>query len=420
MQKRIVALGASVAAIKAMETIKAADPECSLTVFATEKFYPYRPELLGDFLAKRVTEDKLYYRPQSFYKNLGMEFLFDKNLERINLRKNVLITEGKESIPFDVLILSDAPVWKFPDVKGANKSGVFAPYRLRDYRDILEVLPITETVVIEAASVESIQLGCALKERGKDVVLVFESAYLIPEILDHGSSELLMQYLEEFGLRLFKENAVVEVLGEGEVKAARLRSKKVIACEFLVFSQVRPDLRFLSDVVESGGLNVREGFQTPLASVWALGPLAVVGEDPKENPATCIWNRTAILEQQGQVAAAAILGQDLPVSAVIAETTLRLPQHTISLLGETLRREENKEFLRFEARSQGPVYQKIFVENGVLNGAVLINADNEKEKFLRLMKDGTSVGEDPGLLLKSDLVLEESAGAAPNVSESGP
>ena len=407
MAKRIVLLGNSIAGIKALETLKAAEADCELTVFATEKFFPYRPEFLGEFIARRVTEDKLYYRPQAFYKDLGVEFLFDKNLERVNLKKSVLVTEGKETIPFDRLILAEPPSWKFPDIKGSNKSGIFTPYRLSDLKNILEVLPISETIVIEASSVESVQWACALKERGKEAVLVFDSAYLLPEILDQESSELVMQYLEEFGIRIFKENTIVEILGEGEVKAVRLRTKKVLSCELLIFGKVRPDLRFLPDL-ELGDLTVGEGFQTPLASVWTVGPLAMRGRIAGKL-ATPVWNRTPLLEFQGETAAASMLGREYTAGAPVAETDFMLPERSISILGETGAGDDRREFIRFEATPQGPVYKKIFVQNDMLTGAVLINADAVKEKILRFIKERSPLDADPQQLLKSEGAAESVA-----------
>ena len=65
-------------------------------------------------------------------------------------------------------------------------------------------------------------MACALSQLKKEVTVVSAGAGLLPDIFDEETGLLLKQILEGKGIRVFSENAVEEILGEGEVKAVKL------------------------------------------------------------------------------------------------------------------------------------------------------------------------------------------------------
>jgi len=48
-------------------------------------------------------------------------------------------------------------------------------------------------------------------------------------------------------VRVFSENAVEEILGDVQVKAVKLKSGKVLACDTIIFDEAKVDMRMLSE-----------------------------------------------------------------------------------------------------------------------------------------------------------------------------
>ena len=62
-----VVVGNGIAGITAVETLRAEDDSADIGVIADNPLPLYNRPMLKDFLAGRVSEDKLWMRPKSFY-----------------------------------------------------------------------------------------------------------------------------------------------------------------------------------------------------------------------------------------------------------------------------------------------------------------------------------------------------------------
>ena len=106
-------------------------------------------------------------------------------------------------------------------------------------------------------------MACALSHLKKEVTVVSSGAGLLPDIFDEETGLLLKQILEGKGIRVFSENAVEEILGEAEVKAVKLKSGKVLACDTVIFDEARADIRMLSEptLTDQDQIAIEESFR---------------------------------------------------------------------------------------------------------------------------------------------------------------
>jgi len=103
---------------------------------------------------------------------------------------------------------------------------------------------------------------------------------LLPGVLPQEMSPLLVALLDKRGVRVLFNTRVEDVLGEGECKAVRLSSGKVLAAEMFIVEDIRPDLRFLegADIVVSEGIAVIGTMQTSAPSAYAVDVMAQLQE----------------------------------------------------------------------------------------------------------------------------------------------
>ncbi len=310
--KRIVVLGNSLAGIKALEEIQVVDPQAECLMVSLDGNYPYYPDRLYQYLAKDISASELWYKPQKYYEENNIQIVLDKRIEKINFKKNSLATDQKEIIGYDVLIITQTPDQKFPDIKGTNKRGVFNFHRLSDVEEISKELTFADAAVIESASWAGFKAAYAMRQRGKEVLLLASNPVVVSQLAEE-SAQLMIQNLQEQGIRVLLDNAIAEVLGDGDVKAVRLKSGKVMAADMVLFDNVLPHLKIFNDTPLKVGqrICVNAFFRTNIENVYAVDEMC----DPsRADNANKGWSVEDLLEQ-GRIVAAAIHGREILFTA---------------------------------------------------------------------------------------------------------
>ena len=386
--KKIIVIGNSIAGVRALEEIRVLDRESEIAVFCEDNHLPYQSCLFGDFLSKTITEDKVFYKPNEFYKTQNIQMILGKKISRVDFKKNKVITLEKEQHPYDMLLITDTVSYRFPEIKGTNKMGVFGLRSLGDIKDILAVAHLVDTVVVEADSLSGIRMAQGLKKRGKEVVYVFSSAYPLSGILDQEAAGLIAKCLEENGIRLMKENALSEILGDGEVKAVRFKTGKVLASQMAVMGNAKMDLKIFAEspLEINHGILVDRHLRSNIENVFAVDGACELREPhvPELDE-----SHPLLLEEQGSVVGLNICGHWTPYAPGPRIVGLNLFNLSIALIGKTKRQEGLREQTRFDAPSSS--YKKIFIEENRIVGAVLINSPALQSKIVSLIKEKTDI-----------------------------
>ncbi|MDE2028614.1 MAG: FAD-dependent oxidoreductase [Candidatus Omnitrophica bacterium] len=218
-----------------------------VTLFATEGVLPYERRLLPDMLAGSVSEESLFTTSKALLAKHQPTLVTQEALNRISVKRRYLTTAKKAQIDYDRLILVDTGELILPAVKGLQRTGVFDCWRLTSIKAMQKYLPFMDSVIVPATRIQGLNIACALSQFKKEVTVVSSGLGLLPEIFDEETGLLLKQILEGKGIRVINENAVEEILGEAEVKAVKLRSGKVLACEAVIFDEAKADIRMLSE-----------------------------------------------------------------------------------------------------------------------------------------------------------------------------
>ncbi|MBI5415577.1 MAG: FAD-dependent oxidoreductase, partial [Candidatus Omnitrophica bacterium] len=183
-----------------------------------------------------------------------------------------------------------------------------------------DFLPWIDTVAIQSDAGRGSSIAAAFLKRDKEVIWVVSSDRVAREFLDSDAGGKMAAAVQEKRLRLVAGNPITEILGEGDAKAVRLKSGKVLAAQIVIFPDAQADLKLFIDpaVTIEGGIRVNEQFQTGIEGVLALdaacrpvprGGTCSAGEagaNPgQENTGFLL---VTVLEQQGAAVAAALKG----------------------------------------------------------------------------------------------------------------
>ncbi|MBF0523066.1 MAG: FAD-dependent oxidoreductase [Candidatus Omnitrophica bacterium] len=310
--KKIVILGNSIAGVKAAELIRSTDKDSSISIYSFDKNYPYDAALLCEVARKQKSINEIFYRPKDFYKDNAIEVVTDKEITRVNVNRKKIFFEDRKQVDYDVLLITDCPKYKFPDIKGANKEGIYGIERILDIQTIVDLLPVTETICIEARQSAGLQFALALGSHKKEVLLIVPVQSPLNELLHSDQKEALMKLLDDSGVTLLADNVIAEILGDIETKAVRLESGKIYASQMILFDSVTRDLRLYEDerLKMEAKIAVDASFRTSVENVFALDRVCQPPKD--QQPALT-------LEQEGECVAACLASLDNQPSASIPE-----------------------------------------------------------------------------------------------------
>ncbi len=237
-----------------------------VTLFTTEGVLPYDRSLLPALVAAQVKEQQMYTASQDFLAAHPLRLVTTEKLARISVKRRYLTTEAKTQMDYDRLVVVDTGHLILPLVKGHQRSGVFDCWSLSSIKALKQHLPFTDSVIVVVSKPQGLNMACALSQLKKEVTVVSQGVGLLPDIFDEETGLLLKQILEGKGIRVFSENMVEEILGEGEVKAVKLKSGKVLACDAVIFDEARVDVRMLSEPAldDPDQLAIEASFQPPV------------------------------------------------------------------------------------------------------------------------------------------------------------
>lgn len=266
MQK-IIIIGATGGVTKAIEEIRSTDRSSEITFLALDGQYPYQRDLFAQLISKEATLNQVLCKPKDFYEKQKVRVVLDKKITKINFKKHKITTEGNEAFEYDLLLITDPPDYRFPAIKGIQRKGVVGIKKLKDILEIMDLLSLTETIIIQSNQLECLSFVSAFLKRNKEVIVISANK----DIFSPEEEKFRAQGIEEKNLRFIYESAIAEILGETDVKAVRLESGKVMAAQLVIFPDAEEDFKLFADspLKINKRIRVNTQFKTNIDNVLA-------------------------------------------------------------------------------------------------------------------------------------------------------
>lgn len=300
--KRIIVVGNSPAVVKIIEDVRAAAPDSEITVWSAEKSLPYFAERLADYVSESIPLKDVLCRPEKFYQQNNVRLILGKNISRINFRKGQLANEDKEVFDYDFLVIAGVLERRFPEIRGTSKYGVVDANKLDDVDHFVRSYPFIDTVILQTRTLKGLKIAEAVRKAKKEAIIV------VPAVVSALSEEVQakIKELETAEVRIIQDNEIVEILGDVDARAVRLKSGKVFACEAVLFEETVPYFKIFIDtpLKMNQGIVVDGRLKTSIENVFACGEAAgLPAEQFAEQAGMIVAN---ILGQEAEPAAAAV------------------------------------------------------------------------------------------------------------------
>ncbi|MDI6786427.1 MAG: FAD-dependent oxidoreductase [bacterium] len=271
-----VIVGNSYAGIAALEAIREIDKEGRVALISDEEHHVYSRPLISYYLAGKVTSDKMFYRPENFYKKNKVETLFGKTVTKVYPEEKKIQLNDQSVITFDKLLVATGGKPFVPLIKGLSAKNIFTFTKYDDAKVLGKIVKKGTKVVIVGGGLIGLKAAEGLNALEAEVSIVELGPRVLALALDEISGEMLNSRLTNKGIRIITKHTVSEILSneQGEVSGVILDDKRELGCEVLVVAiGVRPNMDLLKDtsINVNRGILVNEYMQTSDRDIFAAG-----------------------------------------------------------------------------------------------------------------------------------------------------
>jgi NADPH-dependent 2,4-dienoyl-CoA reductase/sulfur reductase-like enzyme len=274
-----VVIGNGIAGTTAIETLRVEDDSADIGVITDNPAPLYNRPMLKDFLAGRVSEDKLWMRPRSFYQDHEVHFCIGR-VKDIDVDQHTLHLQNGQHIGYHHLLLATGARARQLACPGANLVGVTTLRTVSDYKKVLNYLGYVRRVVVIGSGTLALESVEAFFQKGYQVTHLLRHSTLWPEVLDKTASDLVLQQEWRDGVDARIEENIAEIVGRsGHVTGVMTTKGELISCDMVVVAiGIEPELDYVqeSGIACGRGVKVDGSMRTNAPDIYAAGDVAEV------------------------------------------------------------------------------------------------------------------------------------------------
>lgn len=405
-QKKVVVIGNGMVGHRFCEKLVEFDEleQFKIVAFCEEPRAAYDRVGLTSFFAHRDAE-KLMLANLQWYKQHGVELHVGDRANKIDRRRRRVVSDKGLKIDFDYAVLATGSYPFVPPVDGIKNRGVFVYRTIEDLERIIEYGKQVSRCAVIGGGLLGLEAAKAAYDLGLETHVVEFAPRLMPRQIDDAGSQILVNKIQQLGVKVHLNKATKEVLGEGCVEGMVFADGQRLEVDMIIVSAgIRPRDELARDcqleVGERGGVVVNDHLKTSDEHIFAIGEVALHGG--------MIYGLVAPGYEMAEVAAANLTGRNQQFKGADMSTKLKLMGVDVASFGNYTPDTGEAMPLTYEDPFGG-VYKKLFFSNDGkrLTGGILVGDASQYSTLLTLSKT-----DEPLPLKPSELVGVTGGGAA--------
>jgi len=266
-----VIIGNSTAAVGAVEGIRLLDQKGGITLISNEKHHTYSRPLISYLLQGKTDEERMKYRPNSFYEDNGCKTVFGKTASGIDRESSTVLLDDRTIIPYDKLLVATGSSPFVPPMAGLETVQEKFSFMSLDDAEALEKAIFPEArVLIVGAGLIGLKCAEGIAERVGKITVIDLAPRILSSILDEDGASVVQAHMEKQNVDFRLGVSVKSFTGS----KAELTSGETIDFDILVTAVgVRPNTSLVKNVggEVDKGIVVDENMETTIPNVYAAG-----------------------------------------------------------------------------------------------------------------------------------------------------
>ena len=389
MSKRCIIIGASHAAAQLVASLHQEGWEGEIVVIGDEPELPYnRPPLSKSFLSSEKSAEQLLIRPQAAYDKIGVKFLLNKKVTKIDrLAKTLTLSDG-QALAYDKLAMCTGARVRTAPIAGATLDGVCYLRTIADVERIKHYTVVGNKAVIIGGGYIGLETAASLTKLGMQVTVLEMAHRVLERVTSPEMSEFFTRVHQEEGVSIRTNVRVSKIIGDTKVKAVEFDDGSQISADLIVIGiGIIPNI----ELAESAGLTIDNGIVTDQFATTNDPDIVACGDCA--NHPNQLYQKRIRLESvpnatdQAKSAAATICGKQKVYSAL---PWFWSDQYDIKLQIVGLNQGYDAIVVRGEIK-QGRSFAIFYLKNGVPIAADCVNRIKEFMLAKKLIANQTAI-----------------------------
>lgn len=315
--RNIVVVGASLAAVHAIEGLRERGYEHGITLVGAEPHLPYtRPPLSKESLAGTQDYESLRLHPQEWYDEHGVRLLLGSPVTGLDTRARELVTQAGATVEYDGLVIATGSAARSLTLPGAS-TPVTTLRTLDDSRGLGSHLAAGQHLVIIGAGFVGLEVAATARQLGLEVTVVEVERAPLTRVFGETVGSWFRGLHERHGVRIRCGSHLESVEPTAEGTTLQFRDGERVHGDYVIAGVgACPSVEWLrgSDVEVANGVVCRPDLRTSVPGVVAAGDVAhwrnpLFGEEMRVEH----WTNAV---EQGRHSAGTLLGDRTPFEAV--------------------------------------------------------------------------------------------------------
>ncbi|HEX3431578.1 MAG TPA: FAD-dependent oxidoreductase [Rhizomicrobium sp.] len=256
MAERVVIIGAGQACAQAVTTLRAQGFGGAIAIIGDEPYAPYqRPPLSKAYLAGTFERERLFLKPDAFYREAKCELILGTAASRIDRAAHRIELANGKSRLYDKLLLTTGSRVRRISVTGADLPGVFYLRGIADVDGLRARFGEGKRLAVVGGGYIGLEVAAVAVKQGLEVT-VFES---LDRVMARAVSPELSSFYEEVhreaGVRIRLNTAVELFEGDAHLAAVRANGETFPADIALVGIGILPNM----EIAQQAGLACDDG-----------------------------------------------------------------------------------------------------------------------------------------------------------------
>ena len=254
--RRVTIVGASLAGLRAAETLRRHGYDGALTLIGDERHRPYdRPPLSKQLLLGTWTPEQTFFRQKDGYEPLALDLRLGVPATSLDLRgRRVTLADGTWADYDRLIIATGARVRTLPGI--APRPGLLVLRTLDDAVALREALTTATRVAVVGMGFIGLEVAAACRSRGVGVVAIESLPVPLAPIVGPTLGETLLAMHADHGVEVRTGVTVTGIYGEPHVAGVALSDGSRVDADVVVVGiGVVPNTQWL----ESSGLLLDNG-----------------------------------------------------------------------------------------------------------------------------------------------------------------
>jgi NAD(P)H-nitrite reductase large subunit len=376
---KYVIIGNSAGAIGCIEGICSIDKEGEIVLISNEKHHTYSRPLISYLIYGKTDEQKMKYRPDSFYADNKVNTMLGKTVTSIDKDSKKVTLDDNTSVSYDKLLVATGSSPFIPPMAGIEKvENKFTFMTLDDAKALDSTISKDKNVLIVGAGLIGLKCAEGICKKVNKITVVDLADRILPSILDTEGSEIMQKHIEKSGVEFILGDSVAEFTEN----TATLKSGKTVSFDIVVLAVgVRPNVSLIKDIggVVNRGIATNEKCETSIKDIYAAGDCT------ESYDITTDENRVLALlpnaYMQGECAGINMVGGEKLYDKAI-------PMNAIGFFGLHIITAGAYTGEVYISKEEGS-YKKLFYKDNMLKGYILIGKIERAGIYTSLIREKT-------------------------------